>query len=107
MNTQERINKLTNFLSNETIMKKIANAETKIDMLDIFVDNGIEMTMDELDILISIMNSNNNNEISEDELEMVSGGVVGAGTIFAEAWNGISLIAKACWEAGKWFAKIC
>jgi len=50
------------------------------------------------------MNSNNEGEISESDLDSVSGGAIDCVWIFSQAITGIKKVAKACWNAGKWFA---
>jgi len=107
MNEQEKSQKLIDILNNEAIMTQIANANTKEDMQAVFANNGLDMTMAEVDAFIQLMNSNNEDEISESDLESVSGGAgatVTAIWIFSQAITGIKKVAKTCWNAGKWFA---
>ena len=104
MNAQEKSQKLAEILNDEAIMTQIANADTKEDMQVVFADNGIDMAMEEVDTFIQIMNSNNEGEVSENELDTVSGGKVDSDWIFSQAIKGIKKVAKACWNAGKWFA---
>lgn len=104
MNAQEKSQKLINILNDEAIMTQIANANTKEDMQTVFANNGLDMTMAEVDAFIQLMNSNNEGEISESDLDSVSGGVVNCVWVFSQAIIGVKKVAKTCWNAGKWFA---
>lgn len=105
MNNQERAIKLAEILENAEIMEKISIAESKEVMQNVFSENGLELTMSEVDSFIQMMNSNNSDEISEESLDSVSGGAVDAVWIFSTAYKGVKAVAKTCWNAGKWVAK--
>ena len=104
MNAQEKSQKLAEILNDEAIMTQIANANTKEDMQAVFANNGLDMTMAEVDAFIQLMNSNNEGEVSESDLDSVSGGAIDCVWIFSQAITGVKKIAKTCWNAGKWFA---
>lgn len=104
MNEHDKTVKLTEILNNLEIMKMISNAETKEKMQEIFAENGLDMSISEIDAFIQFMNSDDEGEISENELEGVTGGV-DAVWIFTTAWGATKKIAKTCWNAGRWFAK--
>ena len=105
MNNQDKAIKLAEILEDSEIMKNISNAESKEEMQKIFSENGLELTNYEVDSFIKMMNSDNNDEISEETLESVSGGVVDAVWIFTTSYKGVKAVAKTCWNAGKWVAK--
>lgn len=104
MNTQEKSQKLIDILNDEAIMTKIANANTKEDMQAMFANNGLDMTIAEVDAFIQLMNSNTEAEVFESDLDSVSGGVVDCVWIFSQAITGVKKVARHCWKAGKWFA---
>lgn len=104
MNVQEKSDKLAEILQNEDVMTKIANSNTKEEMQSIFFNNGLEMTIEEIDVFIKFMNSDEAGEVSECELDSVSGGSFTVAWIFSQACTGIKKVAKPCWNAGRWFA---
>ena len=105
MQEQERKRKLEEILGNEQLMKQISNTETKDEMQQLFADNGLPLSNEEIDGFINIMNTiSSSEELNSDELAQVSGGV-DPFTIFSLSWGIISKIAKPCWRAGVWFAK--
>lgn len=105
MDNKEKITKLAEILADSVKMEKIANAETKEVMQTLFRDSGLELTMSEIDAFIQMMNSDDEGEISEENLESVSGGAVDAVWIFTQAYKGVKAVAKYSWNAGRWVAK--
>lgn len=106
MNKEDRINELTKFLNNEENMKKISNAATKEEMIKYFGDFGIEMSMDDIDTFIYSMNNVDENEMTEENLETVTGGAgVDAIWIIEKSCQTVCTVAKTCWKAGRWFAR--
>lgn len=104
MDNNVKAEKLTEIVNNEEILTKISNADTKEEMQGIFAANGLDMTMAEVDAFIHMMNMNGKEEVSEAQLESVTGGAIDAVWIFTQSWKGIKKIAGTCWNAGKWFA---
>ncbi len=100
----EKATKLIEIVNNEELITKISNAETKEEMMKIFADNGLEMSISEIDAFIKMMNVQNETEIGQEELESVAGGSFTAAWIFSQSWTGIKKVARNCWNAGKWFA---
>lgn len=107
MDNKEKSSKLAEILADSVKMEKIANAETKEVMQALFRDSGLELTMSEIDAFIQMMNSDDEIEISEENLESVSGGASGVDAIwiFTQAYKGVKAVAKYSWNAGRWVAK--
>lgn len=105
MNDQEKSHKLEKILSDATLVKRLYNAADKADMQAIFSEFGLELTSDEVDAFIRMMNAatTGDEEISEEQLEEVTGGVA-AVWILETAFKIIFKIAKPIWKAGKWLA---
>ena len=105
MKNQDKAIKLAGILENAEVMDRVSNAESKDEMKTIFAENGLELTAAEVDGFIRMMNTSNENEISEESLDSVSGGAVDAVWIFSTAYKGVKAVAKTCWNAGRWAAK--
>lgn len=105
MTNKEMLVKLTAIMENEAVFQTVCNAETQEEMQAIFARNGLEMTLEEIDMFIDTMNEMCASEVEEDDLENVVGGSgVSALWVFSKAWKYTKKIAKACWKAGRWFA---
>lgn len=68
--------KLNTLLEDEVFLNKILNAENPEEVSALFADNGITLSVKEVEILRSRLESADNNELSEDQLENVAGGAV-------------------------------
>ena len=102
MNDQLKIQKMNEILEDESLIKVLSEASSKEEMQQIFNDAGLEMSLEEIDAFINLMNTSGG-ELNEAALSSVNGGV-DALWIFSTSWKGIKKIAKACWNAGKWLA---
>lgn len=60
--------------------------------------------MSEINAFIHLMNSDDNTEISENDLESIFGGGVDCVWVFHQTLIGMKKIAKKCWDLGRWFA---
>ncbi len=68
--------KLNTLLEDEVFLNKILNAENPEEVSALFAENGITLSVKEVEILRSRLESADNNELSEDQLENVAGGAV-------------------------------
>ena len=101
---RERKLKLEEILSNEQLMKIIGKVETKREMQQVFADNGLKLSDEEIDGFINMMNHLcSAEELNSDELAQVSGGVA-PWAIFVFSYNIISKFAKKFWNLGRDFA---
>ena len=69
---QEKLNAL---LEDEAFLNKMLNAENPEQVSALFAENGITMSAKEVEILRSRLENTDNDELSEDQLENVAGGV--------------------------------
>ena len=109
MNTQididARVGAMSAIFNNEDIMKKISNSAAKEDMQRIFAENGMALTIEEVDDFIHFMNNAVDDTLDEEALDCVAGGGgVTAVQIFTWSWKGVKAVAKYCWAAGRWAA---
>lgn len=68
--------KLNTLLEDEVFLNKILNAKNPEEVSALFAENGITLSVKEVEILRSRLESADNNELSEDQLENVAGGAV-------------------------------
>lgn len=68
--------KLNTLLEDEVFLNKILNSENPEEVSALFAENGITLSVKEVEILRSRLESADNNELSEDQLENVAGGAV-------------------------------
>lgn len=106
-NYNETVTKLSNILGSEKIMTRISNASSMEEMQNCFAENGVALTLDEVNTFVDFMNDKNKDTLSEEDLDLVSGGVDGVSAlqIFSWAWAGTKKVAKWCWDAGRWAAR--
>ena len=77
----ERLEKLGNLLSNEDFAKQFAACADKEAAAKLFADHGFEITMEELEALMAQIKAifqklvENDGELSEEDLEMIAGGI--------------------------------
>ncbi len=92
-------------MSDATLVKRLYNAADEADMQAVFSELGLVLTSDEVHAFIRMMNAavTSDEEISEEQLEEVTGGVA-AVWILETAFKLILKIAKPVWKAGKWLA---
>ena len=84
-----RIEKIQELMKNEEFTKKLLSMENPEDVQDLFEDNGVELTLDEVkqigltldkffsgEITAEQLEQTANGELSEEDLEQVAGGVI-------------------------------
>lgn len=67
--------KLNALLEDEAFINKILNAEDPEQVSAIFAENGVTLSVKEVEILRSRLENTDSDELSEDQLENVAGGV--------------------------------
>lgn len=67
--------KLNALLEDEAFINKILNAEDPEQVSALFAENGVTLSVKEVEILRSRLENTDNDELSEDQLENVAGGV--------------------------------
>lgn len=67
--------KLNTLLEDEAFINKILNAEDPEQVSALFAENGVTLSVKEVEILRSRLENTDNDELSEDQLENVAGGV--------------------------------
>ena len=100
MTNVEKSAVLEQLAENKEFLQAISAAQSKCDIQKACADFGLEMTREEVDALVQMLNDASNNELNEDSLESVSGGV-SAGTVFSWAWKGVKKVSKYAWDAGR------
>ena len=106
MNKQEIIEKVQALMQDEQFKAKLANAEDLDGMAALFQEEGIQVTGSELEAVLE--NQQKNVELSEENLEVVSGGggliaagaiIFAGGSILLGYVDGVRKKAKKC----KWY----
>ena len=87
--------KLSALLENKNFVVEMMSKETPEDVQKFFLDHGVEMTIDEINeigkALADIENGTATDELSEDSLENVAGGI-GPLTAGAIAWGVVRVV---------------
>ena len=105
MNNQDLISKLGALADNEAFIADLKSAESKNDLQNVLAKYGIDLTREETDVFASeIEKILTGREVSEAELEQVSGGVAAGWIIITQAIDWGKEIWKKCWSWGKKFA---
>jgi len=73
-------NKVNELLANEDFIASLSNAESADEMIQLFADNDVEITADELQALVD-----ESGELSDDDLDDVSGGAAVATSLSKKA----------------------
>ena len=80
----EKATKLIEVLESEQFQKEVVSVTTPEDMQKLIASHGVELTVDEvMELCGQIVKAMNSDEISEDELDNVAGGVVILGITIA------------------------
>ena len=102
--TKELFNEL---VKNNSFVEGWAAAETKEDILQLFTDNGVEMTMEEVtELLGNAPDLDENAELSDDTLENVSGGMIVL-PIVIRRWGGCGTKCRYCGQINGIFGHVC
>lgn len=104
MNEQEKAKRLEEILMDESLVRRLNAAESKPALQASFGELGLDMSCEEIDTFINLMNSATDDSLAEESLENVVGGAFGAVWIFSTSWKIMKKIAKNCWDAGRWLA---
>lgn len=94
---------LEKLAANKDFLNAVASTNCKDELQKVFHDFDLEMSRDEIDAFILMMEASVSEELSDDVLDQVSGGV-SAKDVFGWAWNGAKAVAKTAWSLGKKFA---
>ena len=95
-----RIEKIKELLASEDFGREVANAETTEDFQAAFKQNGVELTLEEVDSILVQAAAACGMELNEDQLENVSGGfgILGTALILA---GGVLVCYGVGWVAGR------
>ena len=104
MTMEEKNAKLVELVNNEQILSQIIASGSKDAMKSVFAQYGLDLTAEEIDAFVQMMNRSEDGELSMEEMENVAGGAIDALWVFSMAAKGIKAVAKKAWEAGKWAA---
>ena len=102
MTENEKKLKIEELGHSETFLNAMKTAESKADVKKIFMENGLELSREEVDGFVAISEKELSDELDAQDLEAVAGGVAPL-TVLTWAWKGSKAIAKYCWRAGKKF----
>ena len=108
MNKQEIIEKVQELMKDDQFKAKLANAESLDGMAALFQEEGIQVTGADLEAAIA--NHSDEEELSEEKLDNVSGGLIGGliaagciifagGSLLMGYIDGVNKKAKSC----KWY----
>lgn len=104
MDNAEMKKKLEELVDNEAFIADLKKVDGKDDLQKVLAAYGMELTKEEIDIFTAeVEKILEGDEIPEDELEQVSGGV-GGWDIFKTVVSWGKDIWKAAWKLGKKFA---
>ena len=102
MTDQEKTKKFEQLSQDKEFLESMAKADTREDIRRVFFSYGMELTHEEVDAFIDLA-LQDNQELNENMLDEVAGGVSAAALLKAmadAAWN----VGKYCWSLGKKFA---
>ncbi|MBQ3011723.1 MAG: hypothetical protein IJD81_11080 [Oscillospiraceae bacterium] len=74
-------NNLEALVSNEEFLNKLADCSSAVEMQNIFSEYGAEVSLEEIEAMRKIIENMDSDELNEDSLENVSGGVCVIGPI--------------------------
>ena len=88
MNTNELMEKLAEALNDENIAKRIEDAQSLEEIQKCLADGGLELTMEETEALLAGIHNGStateeDEEMSDNELEMINGGTFSLAAIIA------------------------
>lgn len=95
---------LKDLISRESFIEEVNAAETHEEIQKVFLNHGFELSIEDVNAFINGMNTICSTEFDEASLENVSGGVSRV-DILSWSWTAVKTVAKASWQAGRWFAK--
>lgn len=96
-----RLDKIRELMDNEAFVEKLSEVSTVEEMQSIFADNGVEMTLDEInEMCMASVQMTDSDELSDTDLDNVSGGAVSIKKAVKAIIGGF----KFGWKAGKKFS---
>lgn len=103
MNKYEKLQQL---VAEDAFLNSLDNLKSMDDLNDFLLQHGIELTKEELvNFVQSAGKYEKTDDLSEDDLEKVSGGVTPE-VIFGWMWKGGKSVAKKFFQWGQEFAKL-
>ena len=104
MYNKEFVDSLNSLLSDSSFVEKLSEVETVEEITTLFAERGLTVEDTDLEqILVGIRKYADNDELSEDMLEDVSGGFAISGLICAGAMIGSAIVVGyVVWKVGKW-----
>lgn len=104
MTEAERIMKLGELLQNEGVVQQLSCADNKKTMQAVLENNGLQMSMDEVETFVRAMKLSCSDELDETELELATGGSADTLCALNRAFKGIINDGKHHWNAEPWTA---
>ena len=104
MTEAERIMKLGELLQKENIVQQLSCADNKKTMQAVFANNGLQMSMDEIETFVRAMKLSCSDELDETDLELATGGSANTLCVLNWAFKGIINDGKHHWNAEPWAA---
>lgn len=92
------IEKIKHLMDNKNFVSKITAMEDPEQVQDAFAENGVDFTLEQINQIAELVINNNAEELNEDALEAVSGGILAEIAIVA---SGIALFANTMAEVNK------
>lgn len=94
-----------NLAQNKEFLQAVAAATGKDELQSIFARFGLELTREEIDGIVKMLNASVGDELGADDLDQVNGGSIEAVTVFEWAWKGIKAVSKTAWNWGRKLAE--
>lgn len=92
------IEKIKDLMDNKNFVSKITAMEDPEQVQAAFAENGVDFTLEQINQIAELVINNNAEELNEDALEAVSGGIL---TEIAIVASGIALFANTMAEVNK------
>ncbi len=109
--TNESVEKFNQLMEDKEFVVKMLSQKTEEDVQKLFLENNVEMTLDEVDELGATLDKAfeklNNDELDEESLENVSGGFLGITLAAGVTWWAVGKAVIGVGAAGlaiyKWY----
>ncbi len=86
----KNVETLKSLMADRAFVEKIAHLEEPEDVQAAFAENGVDITLEEINAIATMVTSSGNEELSENDMEAVTGGSLETIEIIAK---GIQLVA--------------